>query len=121
MIVKINGTDVTAKVKKDSTNISNDKSRSLSIVFVYKSTETFPKTGYDIQVFEDADTYFGGVIKSISFAPEEITMGAESLSTLSIYSDGYNSIPQRRTIQPDYSGTAGSIVTILITDFLSEE
>lgn len=123
--VKIEGVEVDAnKIAFKSTKIkkSTKKKRNLTISLYYTASETVPLEGMDIEVYEGVDLRFGGVIKTSAPVAIDRSIGVNSLNMYKVTSDGYNSIPQRRTISASYTDKkAGDIVTDIITNILSQE
>lgn len=78
--------------------------------------------GNDVKVYFYGDLIFGGVIKSSNVSALTPLGDQNALIQTTIQSDGYNSIAGRRFVQVYYaSATAGSIVTAMITSYLSAE
>ena len=129
MIVKIESTDVNVgidfdRIVKNSMSIKkkHDKKRTLNIDLYYKASETLPTEGQDIQVYDDTTIIFGGIIKTITYFPTTPAFDANTYIGVSIVSDGYNSIPTRRTVNNTYlNTTAGAVISDIITDVLSDE
>ena len=129
LIIKIEGTDVNTGIDLDrnvresvSFKGTHELKRSMSCGVYYKASETLPLEGQDIEVFNGVELLFGGIIKTISYESTTPQKGNSAWIKLSISSDGYNFIPQRRTVNADYTATdAGTIVSAMITSFLTDE
>lgn len=125
LVVKVNGAVVASTkvmAKSLSINRTYDKKRSLSITLYYNALQGLFKEGQDIEIFEDTTIKFGGVIKKVQSIPMTPNQSSTALLGAIITSDGYNSIPKRRTVTSYYNNTdAGTIVSSLITNFLSQE
>ena len=106
VVIKIEGITLASnKLAKNSISIREDSQgrKSIGLSLYYTAIEVLPTEGQDIQVYEDTTLLFGGIIKTIS--PIAITPDQTTSADLNcnITSDGYNSIPQRRTIVTDVS------------------
>jgi hypothetical protein len=78
--------------------------------------------GKELTVIDGINIIFAGVIKSVSTTL--ITpLGEEAFVEYGIYSDGFNSIPARRTVDAFYTNTtAGAIVTDMLgVNLLAQE
>lgn len=86
----------------------------------YEDWDRFiPRVGMDLKVYDEDRLEFAGVIKD---CPLRRPGGPDSAVFCDVSSDGYNDILARRTVGLYRSNvTAGSIVTGLITSYLSEE
>jgi len=125
MSVKLNGTTIASKrIAENSISISDDKNkqRSLSITLYATSLDGLPDVGEDIQVLEGTNIRFGGNIKDVKFVPITPSMSTDADIACQIYSDGYNGLPQRRTVNVlSTATTSGAVVTNLVNNFLDDE
>ncbi|MGH0052917.1 MAG: hypothetical protein ACQ5SW_05975, partial [Sphaerochaetaceae bacterium] len=123
MIIKIDGTAID-NIMERSVRYRNqyDKRRVLSFSYFLDTTADIPGEGLDVEVYEDTTLLFGGTIRRVIQNPYDPATGADKTMRIDIYSDGYNSLASRRTIDAYYtSTTAGAIVTEMITSFLTDE
>jgi len=125
LVVKIEGNVVDPnKISKNSASISTDSQgrKSLGVGIYFTAAQGIPIEGHDIAILEDTTLLFGGVIGGISINPFTSHQSSSADLLCNITSDGYNSIPQRRTLTLNYTDkTAGFVVSDMITSFLSEE
>jgi hypothetical protein len=91
-----------------------NKQRSLSITLYSTSFDGLPDVGEDIQALEGTEIKFGGNIKDVKFIPITPAMGTTADIACQIYSDGYNGIPQRRTINVLYTAKVNLLLNPLI-------
>lgn len=126
--ILINGVDLATlpntKVKIGSFNLSlrADNRHKCSLTLITTAASFIPRAGQDLQVFIDAELVFGGIIKTIPKNRPGAGTGVDTIIFVDITSDGFHSIPARRTVTLFRKNvTAGDIVRETIDKFLSQE
>lgn len=122
--IKIAGIDKTSLLIAGSLTITRRAGNRNDCLFSITTTAAtyLPDVGQDVQVFDGTEIKFGGVIKTITHKKLDVGYGNTKKIELEITSDGYNSIPSRRTITGVYDQkSAGYIVSTLATSTLSSE
>jgi hypothetical protein len=77
-----------------------------------------PRVGQEVIIKNEGVKVFGGIIKTV----KRKKLDGNSKILLSIYSNGYNDIPGRRTLKSTWFNTlAGDIVSAMVTTYLSQE
>ncbi len=101
----------------------SDHRNSCSFVLHTTTGGYLPAVGQDLKVKDGAAIIFGGLISNITKRRIEIGVGSDKLIEVTVSSDGYQNIPQRRT--PGdlyyYDQTCGYIVTDIINLLLADE
>ncbi len=121
--LKIATVDKTSLLLADSLSVTRRAGHKNDCSFSVVTTSAYlPDVGQDVQVLDGATVIFGGVIQSIQHEKLEVGYGAGKKIQLNIASDGYGSIPSRRTITNPYDQrSAGYIVTDIVTNVLDTE
>ncbi|MFA5305983.1 MAG: hypothetical protein WC365_00900 [Candidatus Babeliales bacterium] len=114
--LKIATIDKTSLLLAGSLSVTRRTGHKNDCSFSVVTTSAYlPDVGQDVQVLDGATVIFGGVIQSIQHEKLEAGYGAGKKIQLSITSNGYGSIPSRRTITNPYDQkSAGYVVTDLI-------
>jgi hypothetical protein len=115
--IEINGVDKTSLMNKDSLKVvpSADGRKTMSCVLKTNAATFMPSFGQDVKVKKDAAVIFGGVIKVMPLSRPGIGTSSSATIFIEISSDGYNSIPYRRTFNESIDQqSAGAIVTWLL-------
>ena len=124
MIINILGDTKTAYYEGGTVDLnrSSKANNTCGVTFVTQASTYLPQVGQDIKVYDnDSNLYFGGIISKV--AHSEFTGGNsnDALIRSSLYSDGYNSIPERRTITASFSTSyAGDIVKYILNNVLND-
>ena len=125
MIINILGEAKTAYYEGGTVDLnrSSKANNTCGVTFVTQASTYLPQVGQDIKVYDnDSNLYFGGIISKV--AHSEFTGGnsSDALVRSSLYSDGYNSIPERRTITASFSTSyAGDIVKYILNNVLNDD
>ena len=99
-----------------------DRRNSCAFTVVTTAAVFVPRVGQNVVIQDGVETIFGGVIKSCPVECIGAVLGSNTPVYIDVMSDGYSSIPSRRTITAYYTNVScGYIVTDYITKFLSEE
>jgi hypothetical protein len=122
--IEILGVDKTSLLKAGSLRVTRrtDKNNDCSITLETTAAGYLPVVGQDIKVKNSGTVIFGGCIKTITARKVEAGHGNTKKIELDISSDGYRSIPARRTITNGYNQrSAGYIVTDLVNNVFNTE
>jgi len=80
-----------------------------------------PDVGQDIQVKDGTTVIWGGVIKSLTVDKLQSGLGTDKKLEITVSSDGYKSIPSRRTVNLTYDQKTAGFVVEAIATILSTE
>lgn len=122
--IKIATVDKTSLLIAGSLSVSRKAGHDNNCSFSIKTTAAtyLPDVGLDVQVLNGATVIFGGIIQTITHKKYEGGCGDDKLIVLEISSNGYGSIPSRRTIDMTYDQrTAAYVVNDIVTNVLSGE
>jgi hypothetical protein len=121
--IKIATADKTSLLLAGSLSVSRKAGHNNDCSFSIKTTSAYlPDVGQDIQVLDGETVIFGGIIQSIQHEKLEAGYGAGKTIQLNITSNGYNTIPSRRTITNPYDQkSAGYVVTDIVENVLDGE
>ena len=121
--VEIEGVDKTSMIGAGSLRLSfrstYDNSCTLNIITT--AAGYIPDVGHDIQVKEDSTVIWGGVIKSLTVDKLQSGLGTDKKLEITVSSDGYKSIPSRRTVNLTYDQKTAGFVVDAIATVLSTE
>ena len=122
--IEILGVDKVSLLQAGAMRINRgaDHRNNCSFTLITTAGGYLPQVGQDIKVKNGATVLFGGIINTIAKQKLEVGTGADKVIEVSISSDGYSGIPQRRTPSWMFNEqTCGYIVTKLVTDILADE
>jgi hypothetical protein len=122
--IEILGVDKTSLLKAGSLRVTRrtDKNNDCSLVLTTTAAGYLPKVGQDIKVKNSGTVIFGGCIKTISARKIQVGYGNTKKIELDVSSDGYRSIPARRTTTNSFDQrSAGYIVNHTLTNYLADE
>ena len=122
--IKIATIDKTSLLIAGSLSVSRKAGHDNNCSFSIKTTAAvyMPDVGLDVQVLNGATVIFGGIIQTITHKKYEGGSGNDKLIVLEVTSNGYGSIPSRRTIDMTYDQkTAAYVVNDIVTNVLSGE
>ena len=91
--------------------------------FLTQASTYLPQVGQDIKVYDnDSNLYFGGKIKTATHSEFAGGNSNEASVRTSLFSDGYNSIPEGRTITASFSTSyAGDMIKYLLNNVLNDD
>jgi len=121
--VWIEGVDKTSMVGAGSLRLSfrSTYDNSCTLIILTTAAGYIPDVGQDIQVKEDSVVIWGGVIKSLTVDKLQSGLGTDKKLEITVSSDGYKSIPSRRTVNLTYDQKTAGFVVDAIATILSTE
>lgn len=121
--VWIEGTDRTALLRAGSLRCTFRSNYDNSCTFALDTTAAgyLPDVGQDVVVKNGSTTIWGGVIKTLTLDKLEPGTGTGKRVEVTVSSDGYRSIPSRRTVNYTYDQKSAGYIVGQIATVLSGE
>ena len=124
LVISINSIDRTSLLLAQTFSVILRADNRHECSFTLKTTAAgfIPRVGQNLQITLDGSLLFGGIIKTAPQHRPGVGIGTDTIIFVDVTSNGYHSIPQRRTVSAWYRNIlAGDIVKDFRDKYLSEE
>ncbi len=121
--IEIGGIDKTSIMKCESLRVTRraDHRHDCSLTVSTTAASYIPDVGVDLKIKQDGSVIFGGIIQTVTMRRPGVGTATSTTILIDITSDGYNSIPQRRTINTSVDNkTAEEIIDSCLVHLAGE-